>query len=307
MGKKLIFQEKPKQDSLTTIFKSNKTLSLEINFKNKIDLDVLSKKQFDFVSIPWIGDYEGYHLKQKPPIILAQELISKNVTVLLHIPCRKLSLAVAHEMLNIFKKIGVRNILAVKGEGKNIEENCRNIDFPHTSDFVEFVSESFINDFNIGVAAYPQKHPCSTNMQQEMEFLSLKVSKGADFILTQGCVDSQILSDFHRRCKAHGIRVPIIVGTFSLRSLEQLDLLRKCKIPVENDLFQFREEVMKGPVTFESFFRKRLREVVEMVRDDKNNKFAGIHFFSFKDTELISEIMGEIELFKKKYQSIQNL
>lgn len=50
------------------------------------------------------------------------------------------------------------------------------MDFPYTCNFVEFIRENFENDFTIGVTGYPQKHPRSSDMTQELEYLKMKVN-----------------------------------------------------------------------------------------------------------------------------------
>ncbi|XP_044750482.1 5,10-methylenetetrahydrofolate reductase-like isoform X2 [Coccinella septempunctata] len=163
------------QKSLTAIFNSKKSMSLEVNSNETIDLDTLPTMLMDFVAISWIGNFEGFSAKNIPAIKLAEELISRKITVLLHIACRNLNKVSAMNILMYIRHIGIRNILALEGESKYVtEKDLSEMDFPYTSHFVEFIKENFENFFTIGVTGYPQKHPRSRDMNQELEFLRLK-------------------------------------------------------------------------------------------------------------------------------------
>lgn len=105
-------------------------------------------------------------------------------------------------------------------------------------------------------------------------------------------------------CEQFSIFVPILAGTFLLRSKDQLKILRTCNIRIENELFQFRDEILQNNQSFESFFRRRLQEMGDMVLDNKNSNFAGLHIFSFSDKKFISEIEDEMSYFTKYFNSV---
>ncbi len=57
--------------------------------------------------------------------------------------------------------------------------------FNYASDLVRFVRENYGDHFVICVAGYPHGHPDSTNYEDDLKHLKIKVDAGADFIITQ--------------------------------------------------------------------------------------------------------------------------
>lgn len=67
-------------------------------------------------------------------------------------------------------------------------------------------------DFCIGVAAYPEKHMESPNMESDIHFLKKKIANGAQYIVTQMFFDNEKYFKFVEKCRTEGITIPIIPG-----------------------------------------------------------------------------------------------
>lgn len=86
------------------------------------------------------------------------------------------------ELLNSYKKIGVKNILALRGD---IPSGMREIgDFQYGSELVKFIRDNFNTDFKITVAAYPEKHPQAHNYDSDFKHFINKLAL-ADNAITQ--------------------------------------------------------------------------------------------------------------------------
>lgn len=80
-------------------------------------------------------------------------------------------------------------------------------------------------DFCIGVAGYPEKHFEAPNFATDFKYLKMKVDMGAEFIVTQMFFNNQKYFDFVKKCRDHGIHVPIIPGLKPLTTKNQLRTL----------------------------------------------------------------------------------
>lgn len=72
--------------------------------------------------------------------------------------------------------------------------------------------------------------------EDDLRYLKEKVDAGADFIVTQLFFQAKVFTSFVERCRAIGIRVPIIPGVMPIQSYESLRhivKLSKLSIPPE--------------------------------------------------------------------------
>ena len=111
-----------------------------------------------------------------------------------------------------FADAGIRQIVALRGD-----PDTTGADFaPHPDGFadsIELVSAlADMNRFVIRVGAYPEGHPNSASMQQNIDFLKAKFDAGADEAITQFFFEPETFLRFRDACDKAGITQPIIPG-----------------------------------------------------------------------------------------------
>ena len=57
--------------------------------------------------------------------------------------------------------------------------------YKHSSELITFLRQEYKDDFCLGVAGFPEKHPLSPTRESDTKYLKHKVDCGADFILIQ--------------------------------------------------------------------------------------------------------------------------
>ena len=98
-----------------------------------------------------------------------------------HLPCISLTKGNVLELLEQFRRNGIENILALRGDLPPDREPCR--DFTYASDLISFIKEQ--GNFHILAACYPEGHVDCNNKVQDIKYLKEKVAMGADFLITQ--------------------------------------------------------------------------------------------------------------------------
>ena len=107
---------------------------------------------------------------------------------------------------------GVRHIVALRGDMPEPGTRYQ----PHPQGYVNAAALvaglKRIGDFEISVAAYPERHVDSPNWQVELDNLKAKIDAGATRAITQFFFDPDVYLRFLDRVEAAGIKLPIIPG-----------------------------------------------------------------------------------------------
>ncbi len=110
-------------------------------------------------------------------------------------------------MLKQLQAKGIDNVLALRGdlpEGTSLEH----AEYQHASDLAKKI-KSF-GDFCVGGACYPEGHPESAGLNDDIEKLKIKVDSGVEFLVTQMFFDNDVMYNYMYRLLAHGITVPVV-------------------------------------------------------------------------------------------------
>jgi methylenetetrahydrofolate reductase (NADPH) len=79
-----------------------------------------------------------------------------------------------------------------------------------------------IGDLEVSVGGYPEKHPESTTVEADIDFLKAKVDAGADRIITQFFFDNAHYLRFLDRVRARGIWCPVLPGIVPIHNFRQV-------------------------------------------------------------------------------------
>ena len=157
-----------------------------------------------------------------------------------HIICGGFSVEETENALIDLDFVGVRNVLALRGDAIRSEGRFKADADGHTYaiDLVDQIVDlnkgvyldpdlknTTATSFCIGVAGYPEKHFEAPNPDSDLRWLKQKVDHGAEYIITQMFFDNRRYFDFVDRCRDNGIDVPIIPGIKPLTTATQLSVL----------------------------------------------------------------------------------
>ncbi|QCI24161.1 methylenetetrahydrofolate reductase [Buchnera aphidicola (Muscaphis stroyani)] len=111
---------------------------------------------------------------------------------------------------------GIKHIVALRGDtlNKNYQHKM------YALDLVVLLKK--IADFDISVAAYPELHPESKNIQSEIFYLKNKIDAGASRAITQFFFEIESYLRFRDACVKNGIQVDIIPGILPISNFQQI-------------------------------------------------------------------------------------
>lgn len=115
---------------------------------------------------------------------------------------------------------GVRHIVALRGDMPNGAPYQPHPDgYENALDLVAGLRK--IAPFDISVAAYPEKHPDSIDMQSDIDNLKRKIDAGASRAITQFFFAPETFLRFRDAAAAAGITAPILPGILPVSNVSQ--------------------------------------------------------------------------------------
>ena len=158
-----------------------------------------------------------------------------------HFTCRDLVPEEVENHLVDHHFLGIRNILALRGDPPQGADICEEREGAHhyayqlVEQIIALNRGEFLHragykvshcepmNFCVGVACYPDH----ANELERIDYLKRKVDAGAEFAVSQMLFGSESYARFLDECARHRISIPILPGTCVFRSQEQASRLAK--------------------------------------------------------------------------------
>jgi methylenetetrahydrofolate reductase (NADPH) len=140
-----------------------------------------------------------------------------------HLTCVGASRAEVDEVVRGYQEAGIGRIVAVRGDpaqgvGQPFEPHPDG--YRNAAELVAGIRK--IGDFDISVAAYPEKHPQSPSWEADIDNLKRKLDAGANRAITQMFFDNRDYLRFVERARKAGITASIVPGIQPIHNFTQI-------------------------------------------------------------------------------------
>lgn len=165
----------------------------------------------------------GGSTREKTLMIVDRIQREHQLTALAHLTCVNHTREEVRVLLEKFRALGCKNILALRGDppgGGEFKPTSGGFEF--SSELVKFIRDQ--KDFSIGVAGFPEGHVANNiGKYDDWRHLKEKVDAGANFILTQLFFDNADFFEFRDHITQKlGVNLPVVPGVIAIVSATQI-------------------------------------------------------------------------------------
>ncbi|KAL2157610.1 hypothetical protein VTH06DRAFT_5989 [Thermothelomyces fergusii] len=263
-----------------------------------------------FVNVTWGAGGSTADKSLELAEICQREL---GLTTCLHLTCTNMSRQLIDKALDDAKALGIRNILALRGDpprraeylDANEPEPEGEEEFSWAVDLVRYIRKTHGDYFCIGVAAYPEghadeSHPLEQSLEHDLPYLVEKTQAGADFIMTQLFFDIEAYRHFEETLRGHPSGafkdIPILPGLMPIQSYQMIKRVTKlshARIP--EPLMARLDAVRNDDEKVKEVGVDILCELVEQIKEIKSRTGAGgprgFHFYTLNLEKAVSFVV----------------
>jgi methylenetetrahydrofolate reductase (NADPH) len=190
--------------------------------------------------------------------------------------------ATREELIEIAKdywQSGIRKIVALRGDLPEGVEKPQS----YASDLVALLKD--VADFEIAVAAYPEKHPEAPNSQFDLLNLKRKAEAGATEAISQFFFDAEVFLRFRDRAAAAGIDLDIVPGILPVTNYQTLQRFAGfTNVHVPQWLHKMYDGLDKDDQTTRNLMGANISmDMVKVLAKEGVRKF---HFYTLNRSEL---------------------
>ncbi len=163
-------------------------------------------------------------------------------------------------------------------------------EFPYAKDLVEYIKNSYNNQFHIEVGAYPEVHPQAASPEKDFEYFVDKVKAGADGAITQFFFLADAYYEFANKCEKANLNIPITPGLITITNKDSLiRMAGNCGAKIPNKIIQDIESLNEEDV---------VKYGIEFITNLSNNLLdfgaPGIHFYTINQLEPTKTIVESL-------------
>ena len=124
------------------------------------------------------------------------------------------------ELINVYKDAGVSRIVALRGDVPS--GVGASVTMTYANELVEFIRDKTGDHFHIEVAAYPEIHPDSKNVETDLQYFKAKVDAGANSAITQYFFNAESYFQFMEATTKMGITIRRVPGIMPITNYATL-------------------------------------------------------------------------------------
>jgi len=204
------------------------------------------------------------------------------------------SVADLRHVIGSYASVGVRNILALRGDPPGEDPTAEWVAHPqglnYASDLVALTKS--LGDFHVGVAAFPDSHPRSPDLDSDTRYFAEKVTAGADYAITQMLFSAEDYANMRDRALAAGAEVPILPGIMPVTSYSRL--MRIVELSGQRIPSGLAERLKAVAGDAAAGREIGMEHAVQMCSELLAEGAPSLHFYTFNRSSATLEVLGAL-------------
>ncbi len=222
---------------------------------------------------------------------MANEVQNINgITALAHLTCVAATRDEVRASLEDLKKLGIENILALRGDLPRDGAFPHPDGYHHASELMEEIRT--FGGFCIGGACYPEGHPESATLYEDIDNLKYKVDAGCEFLTTQMFFDNNELYSYLYKLRRSGIDIPVIAGIMPVTNASQIKRIMSLsgsQLPA-----RFRAIIDRFADNPAAVKQAGIAYATEQIIDLLANGVDHVHIYTMNKPEIAGSIMANL-------------
>jgi methylenetetrahydrofolate reductase (NADPH) len=206
-----------------------------------------------------------------------------------HLTCVGKSKAEVNEVIGAYAAMGIQHIVALRGDppgglGQRFQPHPQG--YKNAADLVRGIKA--LGGFEVSVSAYPEKHPDSVSIEEDLAFMADKADNGASRALSQFFFHNSFFLRLRDRVAARGIKINLVPGILPITNFAKVgEFAAKCGAHVPPDLARRFHGLDSEPET-----RNLVAAMIaaEQVHELTREGVSDFHFYTLNRSELVYAI-----------------
>ena len=266
------------------IFPPKKNGSIDTVYKT---LDGLTDLHPDFISVTYGAGGSAAGCSTREIVSIIKE--KYHTESIAHLTCVNSTKADIDRIICEFKESGIENVLALRGDiNPDIPPKH---EFEHASDLIAYMKER--SDLSFSGGCYPEVHPESASMTEDILNLKKKVDAGAEHLISQLFFDNNHFYDFVEKARIAGINVPIEAGIMpcvNAKSIQRMVQMCGASLPLK-----FTKLIARYGDNEEAMRDAGIAYAVDQIIDLVANGVQGIHLYTMNNPYVARKICESVE------------
>ena len=224
------------------------------------------------------------------------KFILKNTqaSALAHLTCVGHSFLETQALVNQFMDEGISDFLALRGDpppGMPIEPKG---ELKTSSELVQLISQvhkdrgNSRSSLNVAVATFPNGHPDSDSIAQDIQALLSKQNAGADYAITQLFFFAADYVAFVKLAREAGVIIPILPGIMPVTSMQRLNRVLELTGEKNPEALARQLAVSSKEEAKQAGIEWAANLLVELVEEGA----PGVHLYAFNQHESVTQVLN---------------